>query len=380
MLLRRGDFLDEFRILDQIGDGGFSVVYKAEDTVLDRLVGIKQVNIVSTKSGDFKLADFGLAHITHIDRKRSSAGPQSGTLLYMSPEQAAGQEITAQSDIYSLATVLYEALTGCYYLPTTVDDENIIDFILETEPPVPSEANPKVQSTFDAPIMQALSKDPADRYQTANEFLDALKAAARKRRTHGETLSNDLVKELYTIRTLRDLVGEPEQALARLNEPWVRDSDAPEVLAERGETLVALGDDEGYQLLERAVAAKPTLPFAQMALAEHYLQEGDHDLYEIAMIDAIEADADYVYANYYARIFEAVQHPETFWGYVELFAAAKAIGLVRFNLGRVLLLARGYEREAIAAFEESIRLDPTNPQPYVALGSTWLALGDSKQT
>src|SRR5260221_673160 len=475
MLLRRGDFLDEFRILDQIGDGGFSVVYKAEDTVLDRLVAIKQLNpgaftefgteerfireaklaaslnhpnivsiytfkrqngslflvmeyldggsvremidgdgylaqgtllklathvchaldvlhqrgiihrdikpenILSTKSGDFKLADFGLAHITHIDRKRSSAGPQSGTLLYMSPEQAAGQEITAQSDIYSLATVLYEALTGCYYLPTTVDDENIIDFILETEPPVPSEANPKVQPTFDAPIMQALSKDPADRYQTANEFLDALKAAARKRRTQGETLSNDLVKELYTIRTLRDLVGEPEQALARLNEPWVRDSDAPEVLAERGETLVALGDDEGYQLLERAVAAKPTLPFAQMALAEHYLQEGDHALYEIAMIDAIEADADYVYANYYARIFESVQHPETFWGYVELFAAAKATGLVRFNLGRVLLLARGYEREAIAAFEESIRLDPTNPQPYVALGSTWLALGDSKQ-
>jgi len=76
---------------------------------------------------------FGLAHITHVDRKRSSAGPQSGTLLYMSPEQAAGHEITAQSDIYSLATVLYEALTGCYYLPTTVDDENIIDFILETE-------------------------------------------------------------------------------------------------------------------------------------------------------------------------------------------------------------------------------------------------------
>src|SRR5215475_10522113 len=44
MLLRRGDFLDEFRILEQIGDGGFSVVYKAEDTVLDRPVAIKQLN------------------------------------------------------------------------------------------------------------------------------------------------------------------------------------------------------------------------------------------------------------------------------------------------------------------------------------------------
>src|SRR5260370_41851308 len=44
MLLRAGDFLDEFRILDVIGDGGFSVVYKAEDTQLERLVAIKQLN------------------------------------------------------------------------------------------------------------------------------------------------------------------------------------------------------------------------------------------------------------------------------------------------------------------------------------------------
>ena len=145
----------------------------------------------------------------------------------MSPEQAAGQEITAQSDIYSLATVLYGALTGCYYLPTSVDDENIIDFILEAEPPVPTAANPKVQATFDEPILQALSKDPADRYQTATEFLDALKAAARKRRTQAETITSDLVKELYTIRTVRDLAGEPEQALARLDEPWVREAGCP---------------------------------------------------------------------------------------------------------------------------------------------------------
>src|SRR5712692_10344270 len=44
MLLRAGDFLDEFRILDVIGDGGFSVVYKAEDTQLERLVAVKQLN------------------------------------------------------------------------------------------------------------------------------------------------------------------------------------------------------------------------------------------------------------------------------------------------------------------------------------------------
>jgi serine/threonine protein kinase len=475
MLLRRGDFLDEFRILEPIGDGGFSVVYKAEDTILDRPVAIKQLNpgtftefgteerfireaklaaslnhpnivsiytfkrqngslflvmeyldggsvremiddygyltqgtlmklathvchaldvlhergvihrdikpenILSTKAGDFKLADFGLAHITHVDRRKTSAGPQSGTLLYMSPEQAAGKEITAQSDIYSLATVLYEALTGCYYLPTHLDNDNVIDYILDVDPVAPSIANAQVPSTFDETLLHALSKNPSERFQSAQELLDALKAAARKRRGQPETLSGELVAELYTIRTLRDLLGEPDQALARLDEPWVRDSDVPEVTAERGETLVALGDlDNGYHLLERAVAVKPTLPFAQMALAQRYLREGDQDLYEIAMIDAIEADADYVYAVYYPRISEAADRPEALWSYVELFAAAKPSALVRFNLGRVLLLARGYEREAIAAFEESSRLDPTNPQPLVALGSTWLALGNSQ--
>jgi len=126
-----------------------------------------------------------------------------------------------------------------------------------------------VQSTFDEPILKALSKDPADRYQTATEFLDALKAAVRKRRAQPDALSADLATELYTIRTLRDLVGEPEQALARAGRTVGPRLRYPEVLAERGETLVALGDDQGYALLERAVAVKPTLPFAQMALAEH---------------------------------------------------------------------------------------------------------------
>ena len=84
---------------------------------------IKPENILCTASGDFKLADFGLAHIAQLDRRRSSAGPQSGTLLYMSPEQAAGQELTPRSDIYSFAAVLYEALTGVYYLPFPTDDE-----------------------------------------------------------------------------------------------------------------------------------------------------------------------------------------------------------------------------------------------------------------
>lgn len=473
MFLRTGDFLDEFRILDVIGDGGFSVVYKAEDTQLERLVAIKQLNpdaftefgteerfireakiaaslnhpnivsiysfkqragslflimeyldggsvrdliseyghltsgtllklathvchaldvlhprgiihrdikpenILCTASGDFKLADFGLAHVAQLDRRRSSAGPQSGTLLYMSPEQAAGKEITAQSDIYSFATVLYEALTGMYYL-VNGDDETVLEGIQSQQPVAPSVANPRVGSTFDATILCSLSKDPAERYQTAGELLDALKAAAaRKRRSQTDAAQIDLAAELYTIRTLRDLLGEAQQALARLDAPWVRDTESPEVIAERGETLLALGAaDEGYRLLEQAVGMNPSLPFAQMALAEHY-RDVDQDLYTIAMIDAIDADADLVFATYYPRVLESLASPEEFWGYVTLFGSARQSASSIFNMGRLLMLANGYESEATAAFENAVGLDPTSGPTYVALGSTWLARGES---
>ncbi len=477
MLLKPDDYLDEFRILDVIGDGGFSVVYRAEDTQLERLVAVKQLNpdtftefgteerfireaklaaslnhpnivsiytfkrqsgslflimeyldggsvrdllaayghlsqgtllklashvchaldvlhergvvhrdikpenILCTQSGDFKLADFGLAHISQLDRRRSSVGPQSGTLLYMSPEQAAGQEVTAQSDIYSFATVLYETLTGQYYLPPADDDNGVIDFILSHEPLRPSQANPNVPDIFDEALLRALCKDPAERYQTAGELLEALKsAAAHKKRTNGTAgLPPDLDRELYTIRTLRDLLNEPDQAVARLDEPWLRDSDIPEVMAERGEMLASLGDPGGYELLEEAVARKPLLPFAQMTLAQRYRMEGDNERYMAAMIKAIEADADLVFATYYGRVAESIARPEEFWSYIELFGHAAPSASVNFNLGRLLTLAKGYEREAVAALRNSIRQDSTSGPAYVALGSVWLALEDSRQ-
>ena len=134
----------------------------------------------------------------------------------MSPEQASGHEVTAQSDIYSFATVLYEAWTGLYYLPPADDDNGVVEFIISHEPLTPSVANPKIPDTFDAAILRALTKDPAERYQSAGELLEALKsAAARKKRVNGASEPPaDLAKELYLIHTFRDLLNEPDQAMA----------------------------------------------------------------------------------------------------------------------------------------------------------------------
>jgi tetratricopeptide (TPR) repeat protein len=476
MLLKPGESLDEFRILDVIGNGGFSVVYRAEDTQLERLVAIKQLNpdvfpdfspderflreaklaaslnhpnivsiytfkrrpetlfmvmeymdggsvrdliseyhhltpgtllklathvchalevlhqrgvvhrdikpenILCTSTGDFKLADFGLAHITQLDRRRSSAGPQSGTLLYMSPEQALGDEVGAQSDVYSFATVLYEALTGMYYLPATDSDDDVIEAIVMQEPPPPSEINPRIPATFDAVLFQALRKDPTERFGTAGEFLEALKtAAARRKRSNTGAALAEITTELYTIRTLRDLLNEPEQAMARLEQPWLRDADVPEVIAERGETLLAMGDVQGFTLLEQAVARKPALPFAQMTLAQRYEMDDDHDSYAAAMIQAVQADADLVFATLYGQIYESISRPDEFWEYVRIFGSPQPTPAVSFNLGRVLALVKGYEREAIAAIRTALRDNPDYGPAYVALGSLWLTLGDSQE-
>ena len=93
-------------------------------------------------------------------------------------------------------------------------------------------------------------------------------------------------------------------------------------MAERGEMLVSIGDPHGDELLEEAVARKPSLPFAQMTLAQRYRMQGEDERYVAAMVKAIEADADLVFATYYGRIVDSIARPEEFWSYIELFGLA----------------------------------------------------------
>ncbi len=474
MLLKPGHTIGEYRIVEVIGSGGFSVVYKAEDTLLERLVAVKQLNpnaftefstaerfkreaklaaslnhphIVSTYAlrqegdllflvmeylpggsvrsllnqhgflsqntviklaanvchaldalhgrgivhrdikpenilinadGDFKLADFGLAHNIRLDPRHRSSGPQSGTLLYMSPEQALGHEVEARSDIYSLATVLYEALTGQYYLPV-VDEPEMIDSIVKFDPLPLSALNPQLD-LFEAPLMHALRKDPDQRQPSARIFFDELRNATKRRRPL--PMPSEVAEELRTIRILRDVLNEPEQALARLNAPWMRDADFPEVTAERGEMLIASGKiDEGAALLQQAVSLKSTLPFAQLALAHWYESHGQMEEFATAMISAIAADADLVFANQYDTLMAAIREPERFWMLIGLFQRATVAGnaAAYFNLGRAIALVKSYEREAIACFEHAIQIMPAMGAAYVAMGSVYLGLGNFEQ-
>ena len=132
---------------------------------------VKPGNVLIDKSGQVKVTDFGIARAVGAKEGLTQTGAVMGTATYFSPEQAQGYAVDARSDIYSLGVVLYEMVVG----RTPFEGDNPVAIAykhVREEPVLPSVANPAVPKAFEAIVMQAMAKDPAARYQTA----DALRA------------------------------------------------------------------------------------------------------------------------------------------------------------------------------------------------------------
>jgi serine/threonine-protein kinase len=132
---------------------------------------IKPQNIMVQPDGNIKVMDFGIARAknSHLTADNSVLG----TAHYVSPEQTQGKELGPTSDLYSLGIVMYEAATG--QVPFDGDDAIAVALKQVNEQPVPpSQINPNIDATLEGIILKCMQKNPADRFQTADELRHAL--------------------------------------------------------------------------------------------------------------------------------------------------------------------------------------------------------------
>ena len=135
---------------------------------------IKPANIMIHEDGTAKITDFGVAKI--MSQQMTLSGTMMGTPSYMSPEQVQSIPITGRADQFSLAVIVYEALTGekpfaAEYMPT------LLYKIVREDPVPPQRLNTTLNAQVETTLRKALAKLPDHRYETCTDFITALAAA-----------------------------------------------------------------------------------------------------------------------------------------------------------------------------------------------------------
>lgn len=139
---------------------------------------IKPQNILVTPADFAYLVDFGIAEVVGEHTRLTATDMRVGSWAYMAPERFTGTEITPAADIYSLACVLYESLTGQLPFPAQTQG-GLVAAHMSSPPPRPSLANPRVPPALDEVIARGMAKEPDDRYGSAGAFGRAAERALR---------------------------------------------------------------------------------------------------------------------------------------------------------------------------------------------------------
>jgi len=172
-LLRRRNKIPLEESLNIVSDLASALDYAHAGGVIHR--DLKPENICFTKRGECKILDLGIARDIKSDIE---SGVYSGTPAYSSPEQAGCRLTDGKSDQYSLGLIAYEMLTGC----RPFQHKKPLDLLrmhLEETPAPPSEIAPELLAHVDEAILQALSKDPQDRFSSCQDFVAALGKGTR---------------------------------------------------------------------------------------------------------------------------------------------------------------------------------------------------------
>src|SRR3989442_1038614 len=138
---------------------------------------VKPANVLITEQGRVKITDFGVARLPGSDLTRSDQFV--GSPGFMSPEQLKGSPVDGRADLFSLGVIFFQLLTG--KAPFEGESVSEILYRISSQPSEPpSEAQADVSPDFDPILEKALAKDPADRYQTGQEMVGALRTVTRE--------------------------------------------------------------------------------------------------------------------------------------------------------------------------------------------------------
>jgi serine/threonine-protein kinase len=136
---------------------------------------LKPANLMITESGTVKVMDFGIARVLGAEHLTMD-GMLMGTPAYMAPEQVMGHDVDARTDLYSVGVVFYRLLTGC--LPFQADTPIAIVRKQLSDPPTPARTyRADLPEWCETILDRALAKEPAERFQSAEEFRSALVSA-----------------------------------------------------------------------------------------------------------------------------------------------------------------------------------------------------------
>lgn len=274
-------------------------------------------NLIVSYEGNVKIVDFGVAKAAHRSVETQS-GTVKGKMGYMAPEQCRGGDVDRRCDLFCLGIVMWELLVGERLFKRATDFESM-QAVVEEATPAPSSLRPDLPPALDAVVLKLLAKSPADRYQTADELLEALEAVAA---STGTSISVAAVR-----RYIRELFGQPA-------EPWVelrRANDRTEAVTVTGAPInglpgiLELDGDELDRLRDLSSTPRDSMPMrvpasAKAAAARMAVADAAADAAEEAAAEAARARARRV------RLFALVGASLVVAGVVYFVATQRSAG------------------------------------------------------